>query len=236
MAQMIGGRWESKNMRNLFAPNSPHDVGVDVILNSHIDLLEAMINEPKVLVENVEKTEEDSELTYENMFYIEKKATYLRQAFTIAIEYMPDKTWQQCCEEAIQELENVGYKTIKNWQTLSDWNRAFRVNGKFTHPNPKKKYSPMLLDLYPEAKDLICSFASSNLGNLSCERLAMYVRDDVAEEIYEKIGDETELTFEEFVDTFNLSEFSVSSASRYLKYSATEGRATATISTRVRKT
>ena len=64
----------------------------------------------------------------------------------------------------------------------------------------------------------------------------MYVRDDVAEEIYEKIGDETELTFEEFVDTFNLSEFSVSSASRYLKYSATEGRATATISTRVRKT
>ena len=60
-------------MRNLFAPNSPLDVGVDVILNSHIDLLEAMINEPKVLVENVEKTEEDSELTYENMFYIEKR-------------------------------------------------------------------------------------------------------------------------------------------------------------------
>ena len=114
LAQMIGGRWESKNMRNLFAPNSPHDVGVDVILNSHIDLLEAMINEPKVLVENVEKTEEDSELTYENMFYIEKKATYLRQAFTIAIEYMPDKTWQQCCEEAIQELARVEINKISS--------------------------------------------------------------------------------------------------------------------------
>ena len=57
LAKEIGGFWESTKARNLFAPGSPLDVGTEVILSSHIDLLEDIMNDPRSLSENVEKKE-----------------------------------------------------------------------------------------------------------------------------------------------------------------------------------
>ena len=54
---------------------APLDVGTEVILSSHIDLLEDIMNDPRSLSENVKKK---SEISYEVGHTIERRATYLR--------------------------------------------------------------------------------------------------------------------------------------------------------------
>ena len=80
-----------------------------------------------------------SEISYEVGHTIERRATYLRQAYVLALEHMHDTsiTWQWCCEEAIAQLASVGIKTINNYQTITDWHQKFRRNKRFTLPSPK---------------------------------------------------------------------------------------------------
>ena len=46
------------------------------------------------------------------------KARYLAQAYWIAIEEMPFKTWNDCCREAINQLASVHINYIKNEKVL----------------------------------------------------------------------------------------------------------------------
>ena len=58
----------------------------------------------------------------------------------------------------------------------------------FAHPNIrielKREYSPKLLESFPEAKHLIEIWSNDNIGILSSERLAQYVRDNLIDELY----------------------------------------------------
>ena len=60
---------------------------------------------------------------------IRMKARYLAQAYRIAIEEMPFKTWNDCCREAINQLATVHIYYIKNEKVLQCWNVEF-VKGK----------------------------------------------------------------------------------------------------------
>ena len=53
---------------------------------------------------------------------IRMKARYLAQAYRIAIEEMPFKTWSDCCRDAIDQLAAVHIKNIMNEKVLRRWN------------------------------------------------------------------------------------------------------------------
>ena len=88
------------------------------------------MNDPKELVNNVEI---ESELSYEVGHTIERRVTYLRQAYVLALEHIHDTpiTWRWYFEQAIVKLGTVGIKNISCYQSITDWNRKFRRNKRF---------------------------------------------------------------------------------------------------------
>jgi len=67
-------------------------------------------------------------------------------------------TWRQCCEQAIERFAEVNINKISSANTLMDWHKKFRKKDTFPHPNSKiqmnRKYSPPLLEYFPEAREL----------------------------------------------------------------------------------
>jgi hypothetical protein len=101
-----------------------------------------------------------------------------------ALEDMPDKTWMECCKDAVASVNRVdGVKHIKNEQTVSRWHLAFRRNNE-AFPNPhvhskdgKKTSLPPLLDRNPELARSIIQYAKHNLNELSAELLYSYLHE-----------------------------------------------------------
>ena len=120
---------------------------------------------------------------------MQTKMMYLHNAYLAALEYLPSKkTWKQCCEVAIRELNAVGIDKINNPETIMRWNGMFRNYEKFAHPNLEvelnRLYLPPFLDIYPDAKEDICKWCSKNIESLSSEKLANYIRDELIPKLY----------------------------------------------------
>ena len=81
----------------------------------------------------------------------------------------------QCCFEAINELNKLGIKTTTNKGVLAKWNRQFRLHEKFPHPNPYvangKKPIPPLFDFFPEAKAMVKEYALKKLDCFGVEMM-----------------------------------------------------------------
>ena len=82
----------------------------------------------------------------------------------------------------------------------------------------------MLLDIYPEAKNIIIEWLEANLAKFYFESVSNFVREELASKLYQETND-CRLTFKEFEKLVNLSNFGVSTAHRYTtlfgyKYSA----------------
>ena len=74
----------------------------------------------------------------------------------------------------------------------------------------------MLLDMYPEAKRIIIEWLEANLSKFSCESLANFVRNESERKLYDVVKTGRPLTFNEFVNSVNLSTFDISTAHRYI--------------------
>jgi hypothetical protein len=66
------------------------------------------------------------------------KARYLGQAYRIALDSMPYKTRNDCCQEAINQLAAVHIRHIKNARVLERWNVEFRQRKTFRIKNKGK--------------------------------------------------------------------------------------------------
>ena len=145
----IGGWWDTKEARNIFAPTSPVG-GTDIIVSLRIDLLDSVLTSKNV--EKVVNKATECKLDDKHAVEIVYKCLYLRQAYQIALEKIatPQTTWKDCCREAIEKLANVGIKSITGWRTIQDYNLTFRMKQCFPHPSIRvelgRKYTPMLLD------------------------------------------------------------------------------------------
>jgi hypothetical protein len=53
------------------------------------------------------------------------KARYLGQTYQIALDSVPYKSWNDCCQEAINQLAAVHIRYIKNARVLECWNIEF---------------------------------------------------------------------------------------------------------------
>ena len=64
------------------------------------------------------------------------------------------------------------------------------MNEKSPPPYRREEYSLLLLDMYPEAKDIIIGWLEDNLIRFSCESLAMYMKNELGRKLYDKISPE----------------------------------------------
>ena len=128
MPKKIGGYWEDKKTRNLFAPNGPIEE-TDVALSLHISLLDDLMNHPQQMNIHVNKADECG-LGTMDMAILQKKCLYLRQAYQYALELLPGPgvTWKDCCQKSIDFLNEIGVSTIKYHETLITFHFATKNN------------------------------------------------------------------------------------------------------------
>lgn len=97
------------------------------------------------------------------------RCRYIVAALKIALKEMPTFTWTQCCEEALNKVnESEGKRHRTNPITIGNWYHAFRNHGETfdnMHPNAKMRV-PRFLEQNPDQKANIVSFIRKNLGTL----------------------------------------------------------------------
>ena len=85
-------------------------------------------------------------------------------------------------------MNEIGVKIIKNPRTLMQWNRVFRNQEVFPHPNyyveMGKTDEPIFLQTFPQIKIELCNWTTSNLDKLNCETIGNELRQKSIPEIY----------------------------------------------------
>jgi hypothetical protein len=175
--------WASPEAHSLFCPRrrSGGSVsGVSVCNESPHETLERRIR----VLQSVHKGEDcwrnvilgrdaDNFCTKAEIFEIRQRATFLCRAYQLAILRMNQWTWYKCCQEACNELNALGMLQARSYKTVAAWNMTYRQVEGFPHPNPYiqcgKRPLPRLLEVFPDAKDQIVSFALKNLAKLTIE-------------------------------------------------------------------
>jgi hypothetical protein len=75
----------------------------------------------------VEGNDTDNTMSEHKKESIRMRARYLAQAYQIALDSMPYKTWHDCCQEAINALATIHIRYIKNSRVLQRWNEDFET-------------------------------------------------------------------------------------------------------------
>ena len=107
------------------------------------------------------------------------KARYLAQAYQIAIEEMPFKTWNDCCWEAINRFAAVQIHYTKNAKVLERWNVQFRERKTFCVKNRGKRDLPAFLDAHPIVVTVMKEYGRENLSELSIEMMHSYLHETI---------------------------------------------------------
>lgn len=102
-----------------------------------------------------------------------------------------------CCQPAVDELNNLGVKTTQSKKTIGKWNRDFRKHEKFPHPNVHvrmgKKPKPPIFELYPHLEATVGEFVIKHLDFFTVEML----RSELVTEMIPKLVKECEDAKEE---------------------------------------
>jgi hypothetical protein len=80
----------------------------------------------------------DKPLNEDQLFQLRKKCVFLLRAYEIALRNMgTDNThWKKdCCQEVVDQMNDIGLDVLINVNTLVNWNSAFRKRQQFPHPN-----------------------------------------------------------------------------------------------------
>jgi hypothetical protein len=122
--------WDSTEAQKLFNASKEKETAIN-----HLEDLIAILDNAnstalsyKTIVDGHNADDTLSEYKKES---IRMKARYLAQAYWIAIEEMPFKTWNDCCQEAIDCLAMVHIFYIKNAKVLECWNVEFCERKRF---------------------------------------------------------------------------------------------------------
>jgi hypothetical protein len=107
------------------------------------------------------------------------KARYLAQAYQIAIEEMPFKTWNECCHEAINQLASVHINYIKNEKVLRRWNVEFCKKKTFCVKSRGKRDLPAFLEAHPIVVTVMKEYGRENLSELSVEMMHTYLHNTI---------------------------------------------------------
>ena len=119
--------WQSTEAKKLFGFMNDDDVDVVEALNERICLLQKVNETEHGYKLVIPMTEDSSCLSTHNIFTIRNKSLFLIRAYQIALEEMKvGVQWSRdCCQPAVDELNNLGIKTTESAKTVGEWNQAF---------------------------------------------------------------------------------------------------------------
>ena len=106
-------------------------------LSRRIDVFESVINNKSDISSIVNKAmEKDCQLNSHQTILIYNRMQYLKFSYLFMLDRDSNSTYSSCCKKAIQHMrENCGVNIIKNHKILMRWNRIFRLDEVFPHPN-----------------------------------------------------------------------------------------------------
>ena len=168
---------------------------------------------------------DDMKLTTQQLQNLTNQCIILRACYYSCINDMSTvKSWETIIEQTLDKLSNLGFSIPTNARTVMRWNRLFRKNNSFPHPNPYiqmgKKVKPTLFEVYPEAEEMIHQYASKNLDNLSLESLALHTRETTIPNLFDRYkreelnNNQTPMSKDEFFHCLHLTSISPSTAYR----------------------
>ena len=222
----IGNYFSSPEALILF--NCRDNEMVDDCLSRRKDMFDDVINHKKSIEDLVNKSSEDNgRLTSSQGITMLQKIQYLRMAYLNVINSDLNKivSFKTCCDEAIKQMSQVGVSYIRNANTIMQWNRIFRNNEIFPHPNiyveMGKSETPLFLETFPEVKVELSKFARNNVNQLNCETVTLHLRENIVPKIYEKMKKDCQVdnqpTYQDFLAAFNLKSISSVTTWRWMK-------------------
>jgi hypothetical protein len=117
-------------------------------------------------------------LTPIQIFRLKSQCLYLRTAYQIALTKLGrgNNTWiETCCGGAVRKLSTLGFNATVDKKRLGLWNRLFRRDHIFPHPNSYvangMKPKPRIFEVFPEAEAMISDFVLSHLDHFSVAML-----------------------------------------------------------------
>jgi hypothetical protein len=174
--------FDSPEAKTMFRTKLDEENALEAIQNQ-LKLLCKANGSPEGYLELIEGGEDEELLEYlseHQKYKIKLKRVILIFALQSAAENMPEKTWRQCCIEAIAKANNIGLTAIKNPQTIEQWYRKFRIARQLTSGTlPGKHNLPPFLQQNKDVSIKIQQYARENLPQLSVEFIMEYLHDKI---------------------------------------------------------
>ncbi|KAG7357902.1 hypothetical protein IV203_014515 [Nitzschia inconspicua] len=155
---------------------------------------------------------------------IRQKSMFILKAYKIAILEMNRKTWLECCEIAVHEINLLGVTLTTRGDNLSRWHGLFRTREAFLHPNLEARVGrdplPPFLRMFPDAATEIKQFCRVNLLNLNVETVHQFIWNKVFPKIYAVWASEQTSrghTLQSFLKLFRISVFSPQTTLSWMK-------------------
>jgi hypothetical protein len=107
------------------------------------------------------------------------KARYFAQFYRISLDSMPYKTWNDCCQEAINRLAAVHICHVKMQEFWRDGMLSF-VKGKYFVTRTKAKRDlPAFLEAHPIVVTMMKEYGHENVLELSLEMMHTYLHNTI---------------------------------------------------------
>jgi hypothetical protein len=179
--------WESPEAIALFLPKQMDEMSVVNALKRRIKTLKAAQKHDQWRLV-CQGHDPDNICSDFDRVALRQKALCLLQAYQIALTKMPQATWLACCHEATTILNALGIDIATDGRTVANYNRIFRTNEVFLHPNiaarAGKKPLPPLLDAYPIAKEMLQMYTKTNLLGLTVDMVFEHVQQHILPRTY----------------------------------------------------
>jgi hypothetical protein len=176
--------WKSTSAANTFG--FKYGDNVYNLLQKRVELLDRV---PQLhagyrqFVSNID----DEALSDKQRHHIENKCRYLRAAYNVALMTLGKDnttTWSiTCCQKAVDQMAEAGYKTTKSRRNVMDWNAEFRKDCKFPHPNPfianGIRPLPRIFECFPSAELDAKAFIMKHFDHFTISLLEEEFRDTI---------------------------------------------------------
>ena len=168
----------SAKAKALFAPGMDNeDLRSELFLR--VNLLDEAVSTASGYRNIVPNRDFENQCSEYDIWCLRSKAQVLRRAYLIALEDMGQgtegKTFRQCCQAAVDQCCKEANRITTSAQVVMRWNRSFRKNRVFPHPNRYvalgKRPLPPALEESEELVSKIRIFCRENLQGLSIDKL-----------------------------------------------------------------
>ena len=150
--------WDSPEAHFLFCPQNSEGV-MACLIRRDLLLRDAMVHD-LVLQSLVDGCDDISSLSVKKREHLRIRCIYMRKCYETAMQYMNQKTWNECISIAISELSDQGINYIHSQKPIRNWNIEFREKEVFQVPFNKEDNVPKLFTYFPEVKSEFASYCN----------------------------------------------------------------------------